>query len=325
MKKPTVLLTRQLPETCMERLQEESDIEFYPHQTPMPREELLNQVQGKDAIIALGQDRIDAEFMEAARGIKVISNYAVGYNNVDVTEATRRKIPVTNTPGVVTEPTADLAWALLFGLARRVVEADQFVRSGKWKGFGPLQFLGQDISGKTLGLIGLGRIGKAMIPRAKGFGMHILYWNRTRLSEEAEQSLGITYASKEQLLRQADYISLHVALTEGTRHLIDREALELMRPDSYLINTTRGPVVDEGALVEALQAGRIAGAGLDVFENEPEVHPGLIGMENVVLLPHLGSATLQVRTQMGMLAIDNCLSACRGMRPLYVVNPEIYE
>lgn len=308
----------------MERLQAETDLEFYPHQTPMPREDLLRQVAGKDGVITLGQDRIDSEFMDRAKDIRVISNYAVGYNNVDVAEATRRKLPVTNTPGVVTEPTADLAWALLFGVARRLVEGDQFVRSGQWKGFGPLQFLGADISGKTLGLMGLGRIGKAMIFRAQGFGMHILYWNRTRLSEDAEKSLGITYASKAELLGNSDFVSLHVALTEQTHHLIDGQALECMRPDSYLINTTRGPVVDEQALVDALKNGKIAGAGLDVYENEPEVHPDLMKMDNVVLLPHLGSATLPVRMKMGMLAIDNCLAACQGKRPLYVVNPEVY-
>jgi glyoxylate reductase len=248
----------------------------------------------------------------------------VGYNNIDVAAATARQIPVTNTPGVLTAATADMAWALMFAIGRRVVEGDQLVRSRQWQGWGPLQLLGQDITSATLGLIGFGRIGKAMVRRARGFDMRVVYWNRTRLSPDEEAELGVTYLSREEVLAQADFVSLHVALTPETKHLIGEAELAAMKPTAYLINTARGPVVDEKALVKVLQAGGIAGAGLDVFENEPQLEPELYDMPNVVIPPHLGSATIGTRTRMGNIAVANCLAACRGKRPDNVVNPEIY-
>lgn len=324
MNKPSILLTRRLPEPCMEVLEASSNLTVNPDDAPMNRSALLEMVPKQDGLISLGQDKVDAELIEAGSRLRVISQYAVGYNNIDLKAATERKLPVTNTPGVLTESTADVAWALIFAVARRVIEGDRLVRSGTWEGAAPTQMLGADITGATLGLVGLGRIGRAMIPRAKGFGMNILYWNRTRYTPEQERSLGVTYLPLERLLERSDFVSLHVALSSETRHLMNREALERMRRNSYLINTTRGPVVDEAALVDVLRKGGIAGAGLDVYENEPALHPGLADLDNAVLLPHVGSATLQVRTRMGFLAIENCLSACRGHRPLFVVNPGVY-
>jgi glyoxylate reductase len=270
-------------------------------------------------------DGIDGELLNTNPNLKIVANYAVGYNNIDVAAATARKIPVSNTPGVLTASTADMAWALMFAIGRRVVEGDQLVRSRQWQGWGPMQLLGQDITGATLGLIGLGRIGKSMVQRAKGFDMKVIYWNRTRLSEAEETAMGITYASREDVLAQADFVSLHVALNAETTHLIGAAELALMKSTAYLINTTRGPVVDEKALVESLKTGSIGGAGLDVFEKEPMLEPELYDLPNVVIPPHLGSATIGTRTKMGNIAAENCFTACRGERPPNIVNPEIYD
>lgn len=320
--KPRIFLTRQLPPESMAILHEQSILTMNDEDRVLGKQEIIDGIDGVDGLLCLLTDTIDDDVLAANPKLKVVANFAVGFNNIDVEAASRRKIPVTNTPGVLTETTADMAWTLLMAAARRVVEGDQFVRSKQWTGWGPLQFLGADVTGATLGLIGLGRISRAMIQRAKGFDMDIVYWNRTRLSADEENSLGITYATMDDLLAESDFVSVHVALNEQTRHLIGPEQLAMMKPTACLINTARGPVVDEKALVTALQSGTIASAGLDVFENEPELEPELYELANVVVAPHLGSATIGTRTKMGNMAVLNCLAACRGERPPNLVNPD---
>ncbi len=322
--KPRIFLTRELPPEAMKRLRDEVELEMNTEDRVLSKAEIIEGVKGRDALLCLLTDEIDADVMDANRDLKVIANYAVGFNNIDVAAATERGIPVTNTPGVLTDTTADTAFALIMAAARRIVEGDGLVRTGRWKGWGPLELLGLDIHGATLGLIGFGRIGRAVARRARGFDMKILYWNRTRLSESEERELGVTYAGFEEVLAHADFVSLNVAFNDETRHLIGTKELETMRGTSFLINTARGPVVDEKALVHALRQGGIAGAGLDVYEREPEIEPELLEMKNVVLLPHLGSATIATRTKMGMMAIDNLLAALRGEPIPNLVNKEVF-
>jgi glyoxylate reductase len=319
---PKAYLTRQAVPAVLERLRPQCDVHINPEDCTLPREDLFREIKDTIILVSNGPDTIDAELLESAPDLKLIANFGVGYNNIDVETATRLGIPVTNTPGVLSESTADIAWGLLMNVARRIGEGDRMIRADAWPGWGPLQLLGADISGATLGLIGLGNIGKAMIPRAKGFGMKVIYWNRTRLDASDEETLGIEYMDKETVLEEADFVSLHVALVPETRHLISAKELNLMKSTAYLINTTRGPVVDEQALVSVLKENRIAGAGLDVYENEPLVDRGLLPLENVVLAPHLGSATVGRRTKMGMLVADN-IEAFLQDKPLpNIVNPE---
>ena len=309
--------------TVLDRLQGLCDMHINPNDRTLTRAELLDAVKDIDVLVPNGPDQINAEVLEAAPKLKLIANFGVGYNNIDVDTATRLSIPVTNTPGVLSEATADIAWGLLMSVARRISEGERMIRADEWKGWGPLQLLGSDVTGATLGLIGLGSIGKAMIPRAKGFSMKIIYWNRTRLNPEDEEKLGIEYVDMETLLSTADFVSLHVALCSETRHLISEVELNMMKPSAFLINTTRGPVVDEKALVKALESNTIAGAGLDVFENEPSVEPELMNLDNVSMAPHLGSATVGTRVKMGMLVVDNC-EALFTRKPLpNIVNPEV--
>lgn len=290
----------------------------------LAKDEIIRGIDGVDGLLCLLTDTIDDEILAANPNLKVVANFAVGFNNIDVDAATRRQIPVTNTPGVLTDTTADMAFALLMDAARRVAEGDRFVRTKAWQGWGPLQFLGADVTGATLGLIGLGRIGRAMIPRARGFQMRVLYWNRTRLSAEEEERLGIHYGDLDDVLRESDFVSVHVALNDQTRHLIGKRELSLMKSTACIVNTARGPVIDEKALAEALQTGVIASAGLDVYEEEPVLEPELYTMPNAVLAPHLGSGTIGTRTKMGNMAAENCLAACRGEIPPNLVNPEVY-
>jgi glyoxylate reductase len=312
MNKPKVFLTRELPAAVMARLAEEVELTVNPDDRVLSKEEIIEGVKGKDALLCLLTDPIDREVLSANPDLKIVANYAVGYNNIDVKAAAEMGIPVSNTPGVLTETSADLAFALIMAVSRRVVEADAYLRTGQWGGWGPLQFLGPDVYGSTLGIIGLGRIGKAVARRAKGFDMNVKYWNRTRLSMEEEQRENCEYMPLEELLQAADFVSLHVAYAPETHHLISQRELGLMKKGAVLINTSRGAVVDEKALVTALKEGEIWGAGLDVFEHEPEVEKELLTMKNVVLLPHLGSASVATRTKMGMIAIDNILAACKG-------------
>jgi glyoxylate reductase len=323
--KPRIFLTRELPPETMERLREESMLTMNVDDRCLEKQEILDGVRDVDGLLCLLTDTIDDEILEAGSQLKVVANFAVGFNNIDVAAATRRKIPVTNTPGVLTETTADMTWALLMDAARRVSEGDRLVRTKSWQGWGPLQLLGADVTGATLGIIGLGRIGQAVARRAKGFEMNILYWNRTRLSPQEEQALGVTYGEFEAVLRGSDFLSIHVALNEATRHMIGAKELALMKPTACLVNTSRGPVLDEKSLVKALRDGTIAAAGLDVYENEPALEPELYELKNAVLAPHLGSATIGTRTKMGNMAAANCLAACRGERPRNLVNPEIYD
>jgi len=289
---------------------------------PPPREVLLREIRAVDGLLCLLTDAIDAEVIEAGEGLRVISNYAVGHDNVDVACATARGILVCNTPGVLTETTADLAWALLMAAARRVVEADGYLRAGRWRSWSPQLMLGQDVQGATLGIVGFGRIGQAVARRARGFGMRILYSDIAR-KPEAEEAVGAEFVDLQALLRASDFVSVHTPLTEETHHLIGAEEFALMKPTAVLVNTARGPVVDGGALADALRERRIFGAGLDVFESEPPASDNpLLKLDNVVVLPHIASASVATRTRMAMMAAENLLAGLRGERPPHLVNPE---
>ncbi len=316
-----VYVTRRIPEAGLDLLRDAGiDFDMNPHDRVLTREELLQGVRGRDAVLCLLTDTIDAEILDAARGARVFANYAVGFNNVDVAAATERGILVTNTPGVLTDTTADMAWALMFAAGRRIVEADRFTRAGKFEGWGPMLFLGQDITGATLGIVGPGRIGTAVAQRAKGFDMRVLI-SGPNPSEEI-LSIADAQVSLDELLRESDFVSIHVPLVKDTYHLIGERELRLIKPTAYLINTARGPVVDEKALVAALRDGVIAGAGLDVFEDEPALAPGLAELENVVTAPHIASATNATRSKMATMAAENLLAGLRGETPPNLVNPD---
>ncbi len=319
-----VYVTRQLPQSALDRLDGKVEWSVNPHDRVLERHELLQAVADVDGLLSLLTDTIDAEVFDAAPNLRIVANYAVGYNNIDVEEATKRGILVTNTPGVLTETTADLTWALIMAIARRVVEGDRFMRAGKYMGWAPLLLLGSDVCGKTLGIIGMGQIGQAVARRAMGFDMKILYSDLfVDLPPVAEHLLHADEVEIDEVLRRSDFVTLHVPLVEETHHLIGRRELELMGPNAYLINASRGPVVDEVALIEALREGVIAGAALDVYEDEPAMKPGLAELDNVVLLPHLGSATIETRTRMADLAVDNLLSFFAGEQPPTPVNPDV--
>ena len=290
---------------------------------PLSPDELKRMVVGADAVLCLLTDTIDAPVLDAAKGCRVFANMAVGYNNIDVDAATARGILVTNTPGVLTECTADLTWALILGISRRVAEGDREMRAGRFPGWGPLYMLGGDVTGATLGLVGPGRIATAVARRAVGFSMRLLYQGR-RDNPELD-ALGATRVDLDRLLAESDFVSLHVPLSPETRHLIDGAALARMKPSAYLINTSRGPVVDESALVDALRRRAIAGAGLDVYEDEPRMAAGLSGCDNALLLPHLGSATIAVRAAMSRIAGENLVAVLDGRRPPNLVNPDAWR
>ncbi len=323
--KKRVLVTLNLPKELLDRLADGYEVDFHAQDRPMERKDFLERLAGKEGLLPSITDAVDAEAMDRAPGLRMIANFGVGFNNIDVAAATARGIPVSNTPGVLTEATADVAFALILARSRRVVEGDRMVREGRFRFWAPFLFLGSEVSGKTLGIVGMGRIGQAVARRARGFGMPVLYHNRTRLNTGEEAALGASFRSLPELLAEADIVSLHVPLTPETRHLINRETLGRMKPSAILINTARGPVVDEKALVEALREGTIAGAGLDVCEDEPRLAPGLADLENVVLLPHVGSATRETRMKMADLAVTNLLAGLRGDRPPNLVNPEVWK
>ncbi|MCL0039160.1 D-glycerate dehydrogenase [Dehalococcoidia bacterium] len=292
----------------------------------LSKEELIKRMAGMDGLICLLSDRIDSEVLASNPNLKVIANVAVGYDNIDVDAATKQGVMVTNTPGVLTETTADLAFALLLGVARRIVEADKFTRAGRYEGWELIQpHLGVDIYGKTLGIIGMGRIGTAVAKRAnRGFDMKILYCDE-RKNEEAEKELGAESVEFDKLLEQSDFISIHTPLTEKTRHMFSTEQFKRMKENACLINTARGPVVDEGALVKALKDGEIKGAGLDVYEEEPKIHPELAKLDNVILLPHIGSASVETRTTMATMAVKNMVAGLNGKQPPNLVNKEVLK
>ncbi|HEY8489399.1 MAG TPA: D-glycerate dehydrogenase [Dehalococcoidia bacterium] len=320
MSRPAVFVTRRLPGDALERLAHHAEVRLWPGEEPPPREALLAGVRDAQGLICLLTDRVDAALLDAAPRLRVVSNVAVGYDNVDVAAATARGIPVGNTPGVLTETTADFAFALLLAVARRVVEADRFVREGRWRQWDPNLLLGRDVHGATLGIVGMGAIGAAVARRGLGFGMRVLYTRRGGPRPDAPGDC----VDLDRLLAESDFVSLHVPLTPETRGLIGERELRRMRPTAYLINTARGPVVDQRALARALHEGWIAGAGLDVTEEEP-VDPAdpLLRAPNVVIAPHIGSASHATRSRMAEMAVENCLAGLAG-RPLpHCVNPEV--
>lgn len=321
--KQKVFITRLIPQQGIDILKEHFEVSVFPEKRPIKKKELKRLAKGCDGLIPLLTDRVDAEIMDKT-GIKAISNFAVGVDNVDIEAATARKIPVMNTPGVLTNATADLTFSLILGTARRLVEADNYFRTGKWNGWDPLLLLGGDVSGKTLGIVGLGRIGKAVAERAKGFGMEVIYNSRAKFQDD-ERLLGIKFASLKELLKKSDFVTLHTPYTEATHHLIGRKELELMKPSAYLINTARGQIINEEELIEGLQEGLIAGAGLDVYYAEPKFNKELAKLTNVILLPHIGSASLETRTNMAIIAAENLKNALFGNRPAHIINPEIYD
>ena len=321
-----VLVTRLLPQPAMDRIAERCEITLWEGEDAMPRDLLLKEVAGKPGAVTLLTDKVDDEFLDAAGDqLLIVANYAVGFDNMDLEAITRRGVLATNTPDVLTETTADTTWSLLMAAARRVAEGDRFLRSRKPWIWGPMMMLGQDIHHKTLGIVGFGRIGHALARRAQGFGMKVLYYDVYRPTPELEKEHGVEFRELDDLLAEADFVSIHVNLTDDTRHLINAERLKRMRPTAVIVNTSRGPVIDEQALAEALRDGEIFGAGLDVFEKEPEVNPLLLEQENAVVIPHLGSATVDTRIAMGLLAADNLIAGLEGRRPPTLINPDAWE
>ena len=312
MSKPEVYVSRVIPETGLNILEEKCDVTVNEEDKQLSKYELIDNLKGKDGALVMLSDEIDRELIEACPDLKAVSNLAVGYNNIDVQAAKEAGIIATNVPGVLTEATAELTWALLMAVARRVVEADKFLRAGKFKSWGPKLLMGNDIYGKKLGIIGFGDIGQAVARKAAGFNMEIFYNKRNRLSIPAEKRLGVEYKKLPQLLAESDYITVNAPLNSDTYHLIGTEELQIMKETAYIINTGRGPIIDEKALVKALRENVIAGAGLDVFENEPDVEPGLLELDNVVLTPHIGSASKEARYELAEKAASDLVAALTG-------------
>ncbi len=323
--KPKVLISQRIFDEAVAFVKRDFEVEESRSDLPLNKRLLIQKLQGKAGAIILLTDQIDESLLSGCRDLKIICNVAVGYNNIDIEACTRRKIMVTNTPGVLDDTTADFTWALLLAAARRVVEADQFLRSLEWKRWGLMDFLGYDIHHKVLGICGLGRIGQGVARRAKGFDMQILYTDVSRVASTIEENLGARFVDKKTLLSESDFVTLHVPLLPETTHYITTAEFSWMKPTSILINASRGPVVDEKALVQALKEGKIAGAGLDVYENEPEVEPDLIEMKNVVLAPHIASASYDTRLRMTMMAAENLVAGLTGKRPPNLVNPEVLD
>jgi len=317
----TIFISRHLPQEALDRARARATVRLHPEDRRLDPAELARYLGDADGLVSLLTDTIDEALLAQAPRLRVVANVAVGYDNIDVPAATRRGIVVTHTPGVLTETTADFTWALLLAAARRVVEGDAYTRAGKFTEWGLMLLLGTDVHGKTLGILGLGRIGKAVARRARGFSMRTLYHDAVR-DPQAERELGVVYTDKEAVLQQADFVTLHVPLLPETHHYIGEPELRRMKPTACLINASRGPVVHEAALVRALREGWIAGAGLDVYEDEPKVHPGLLECPNAVLAPHIASASRETRLRMATMAVDNCLAVLEGQVPPNPVNPE---
>ena len=324
MSRPKIGLTAPLPHPTIEILDKYCETETYTKDELLEKG-LLKLVTGKDGLICTVADKITSEVMDIEPNLKVISSYSVGFDHVDLTEATKRGIYVTNTPGVLTETTADLTWALLMSTARRITESDRYIREGRWNvAWAPDMMVGEDIHGRTLGIVGLGRIGSAIAKRASGFNMKVLYHDVIRLSQEVEKELSLEYTSLENILEESDYITLHVALNEHTHHLINEEKLKKMKSTAYLINASRGPVIDQKALAKALKEGWIAGAAIDVYEKEPiAVDDPLLQLDNIVLVPHIGSASRAARSKMGEVAAKNLVSILKGEQPISLVNNDV--
>lgn len=324
-KRPRVYVTRGLPGDALERLADSADVEVWAGDDPPPYEILRQEASRSDALITLLTDSVDALLLEAAQQLRVVSNVATGHDNIDVATATSKGIAVSNTPGVLEETTADLAFALLLGAARRVVEGDRLIREGRWTSWSPTLLLGSDVHGATLGIVGLGAIGAAMARRARGFDMRVIYHSRSA-NPELERELGLKKVSLDELLRKANFVSLHVPLNEETRGMIGARELSLMGKEAYLINTARGGLVDQEALCSALERGKIAGAALDVFVEEPLPDSDLLrNLNKVVLTPHIGSASVTTRSRMAAMAVENCLAALGGKVPPNCLNPEVFQ
>lgn len=322
--KPSLFMTREIPKRGLDIIRENFDVDLWPDEAPPSKEEIIRRIKDKQALVSLLTDPIDEEVINSAPNLRIIAQYAVGFDNIDLKAATKRGIYVTNTPEVLTETTADFAFALMLAVARRVVEADKYVRNGKWKvAWHPLMMLGEDVHGRTLGIVGLGRIGSAVARRAKGFDMKILYYDVIR-REDLERELGIKYVDLETLLRESDFVTIHTPLTPETYHLIGEKQLRMMKKTAFLINTSRGKVVDQKALYKALKEGWIAGAALDVFEQEPiSMDDPLLELENVVLAPHIASATHETRSKMAEIVAENLLAFKRGEVPPTLVNKDV--
>jgi len=321
-----IYVTQPIPPAGLEVLRRAyPNFQMNPDERVLSRAELLEQIKGCDATLTLLTDKIDGEALDAAGPqLRVVANMAVGFDNIDLPAATARGVMATNTPGVLNDATADHAWALLFAAARRIPESEKFLRAGKFKNWGPLLFLGGDVTGRTLGIIGAGRIGHNMALKSRGFNMRVLYADEMP-NPKLEQEIGARKVSVEELLAESDFVSLHVPLLPSTKHLINANSLRLMKKTAYLINTSRGPVVDETALADALKNGVIAGAALDVFENEPLIHPELMKLDNIVLTPHTASATIETRSKMATMAAKNIIAALAGQKPPNLVNEEVWK
>lgn len=322
--RPSVLVTKRIYPEAIEFLKQHAEVDYNSSDDALSDSELIERARGKQAIVSQLVDRFTPEVL-AQIGVKVIANVAVGFDNIDVPAATERGIMVTNTPGVLTDTTADFAFALLMAAARRIPEANEFVHSGKWNRWTIDLLAGVDVHHRTLGILGMGRIGQAMARRGVGFSMRVLYHNSSRLAPEVERELNAEFADKERVLSESDFVSLHVPLNEQTRHLIGEQELRMMKRTAILINTARGPVVDEAALARALREGWIGGAGIDVFEREPEVHPDLLACSNAVLAPHIGSASAETRKKMSMMAVENAVAALGGICPPNLLNPAAFR
>lgn len=324
MAKAKVLATHRLFEPAIKILQEHCDVEYWEKAERPPREEVLRRVRDKEALVCLLTEKVNDELLQAAPGLKIAANVAVGFDNIDVAACTKRGVVATNTPGVLDETTADFAWTLLMAAGRRLLEGDALARSGNWNGWDLDQLVGTDVWGKTLGIVGFGRIGRAMARRASGFQMKVIYTDAVRATPNVEKELGAEFREMEALLAEADFVSLHTPLLPETRGLFNAETFGRMKRTAFLINTSRGPVVNEGDLVAALENGEIAGAALDVFEREPAIHPGL-RRPNVVLAPHIASASLETRTKMAVMAAENVVALLQGRRPANMLNPEVLK
>jgi glyoxylate reductase len=321
--KPKVFSVRPLFEAARQLLGQHFDVEYWTRPERVPRSELLQRVRDKDALICLLTEKVNDELLDTAPRIRIAATVSVGFDNIDVPACTRRKVVATHTPGVLDDTTADFAFALMMAVARRIVEGDAWMRSGDWPGWDLDQLCGGDIWGKTLGILGFGRIGRGVAQRARGFRMRILYNDAVRPSPEIEKELGAEFVERDRLFAESDFISVHVPLLPDTHHLIGGENLARMKRTAYLVNTSRGPVVDEVALLAALDAGQLAGAALDVFENEPKVHPGLVARKDVILTPHIASASVETRTKMAVMAAENVIALFDGRRPPNALNPEV--
>jgi glyoxylate reductase len=324
MRKPKVLATHRLFEPARKILQEHCEVEYWEKTERPPREEVLRRVKDKEALVCLLTEKVNEELLQAAEKLKIAANVAVGFDNIDVAACTKRGVVATNTPGVLDETTADFAWTLLMAVARRLLEGDALARSGNWKGWDLDQLVGTDVWGKTLGIVGFGRIGRAMARRASGFQMKVIYTDAVRAAASVEKELRAEYRDMNALLAEADFISVHTPLLPETRGLFNAEKFGQMKRTAFLINTSRGPVVDEASLAAALESGKIAGAALDVFEKEPTIHPGL-RRANVVLAPHIASASLETRTKMACMAAENVVALLQGRRPANILNPEVVK